>query len=118
MTAAETPHLAAKLNVPCDLLVRENSKAVNNRRRLTNSSNNPVGIQIEILLMTNRKDYGRGPPEGGGEVLLDADLRQGGLVREEARPGLPLGRVGFLALQLVPVVQIGIVDPQVRSSLV
>ncbi|OQB79539.1 MAG: hypothetical protein BWX88_04821 [Planctomycetes bacterium ADurb.Bin126] len=51
------------------------------------------------------------------QVFLDADVDDVLLVAEEARPRVPGGRVGVLALQLVPVVHVGVVNAEIGPHL-
>ena len=117
MTAAEALHLAAELEVAADGIVIEDAEAVDNRDGAAAHLDYSVGGEFHVGLVAHREDDRVGVFQGRGDVLLDAQLGQAFLIAEESRPRVAGGGVALLFFQLPPVLDVGVVDADLRAHL-
>jgi hypothetical protein len=114
---AQAADLASQGEIAGDLGVRKDAEAIHDGAWAADPLNDPIGVEVPVLPVPHRQDHGRGPRQGGREVLLHSYRGHRLLVAEEAGTRLTGGRIGVLVLQLVPVVHIGVVDPDLGRQL-
>ena len=58
MTAPQALDFAAKLKVTADVIIIQNSKTVNDSKRLADHFNNLIGIEVQIFVVAHGKNQG------------------------------------------------------------
>src|SRR5437867_3595647 len=107
--ATEGLYLASKLEVSADILICEDTEAVDHGNGASGPLHHVVRFQLQIGRVPYRKDHGLYAFESRWQISLHSNIHKVLLIAKEPGPRVARGGVGILALQFVPMNDIGIV---------
>ena len=118
MAATECLYLAAQFEVSGDRIIIQDAEAVDDGEGFARPLDNVFGLQFQVRLVRYGEDHRLGPVQCGLEILLDTKVLEVFLGAEKTGPRMPGSGVRVLALQLVPVLDLGVVHAHLGALVV
>ena len=103
VAAAQALYFTPELKVAFNLIVIQNTEAINDCNRPTGTFDHFVRIKLQILLMSDRKNNGINPVQCFFQILLDTQIFELFLTSEEPFQTVVRRRILILFFEFPPV---------------
>ena len=117
MAAAEGFDFAAEAEVFFDLIIGEYAEAVDDGEGFAGIGDDILGLEVKVFGVWDGKYQSFSIFQHGWEVFFYAEVFQTVLITEEPGPGVTGSGIGVLGFKFIPMVNIGIVYPDLSSHL-